>query len=461
MSQGSTGMRVSTISTEGLGDRTYVVSHGNMAVVIDPQRDIDRVLDHLAEHDLDVALVCETHIHNDYVTGGLALSRITGADYVISAKDGVTFDRRAVDPDEVIDLDGLSVTVIASPGHTPNHLSYLVQSGTAALFTGGSMLYGTVGRTDLIGSEHTEGLTRAQYRSVRHMAKTLPADTEVYPTHGFGSFCASAGGGDRTSGTIADERTENLACTSQDEDSFVRTLMNGFAAYPPYYAHMGPLNLAGPQAPDLGTLSAAEPEQLAKRMAMGEWVVDLRPRRDFAQRHLAGSVNVDVDGAVATYLGWAIPWGTPISLVADTREQIATAQRELVRIGIDRPLSMATGGVEAFAKGQQTEGYRAVTFADLAENAEVTVVDVRRQDEWDEGHIEGAIHLPMERVATGAAELPSDRDLWVHCASGYRASIASSLIARAGKRVVYVDDDWDNVADSGRQHQQTQREEQR
>ena len=436
-------MEILTIETPGLGDRSYVVIADGHAVVVDPQRDVDRVLAILDRHGATLALVCETHVHNDYVTGGLALARATGADYVLNAADDVRFPHRGVVDGQELAVGPMTVQAIATPGHTPTHLSYLVRAGgDAAVFTGGSMLYDTVGRTDLLGEALTDRLTRDQHASVRALARDLDADTAVQPTHGFGSFCSSAGGGGRTSGTIADERTGNIACTTDDVEVFVRTLREGFTAHPPYYRHMAPLNLAGPFPPDLSAPATVAPEELSARVARGDWVVDLRPRRDFAADHLRGSINAEVGDSLATWLGWVLPWGTAVTLVADTDAEVAQAQRELVRIGLDRPLGMAVGGPDAFAAGQDRASHPVATFAEIP--ADATVVDVRRGDEWGEGHLDGAIHVPMEDLADRADTLP-DTTLWVHCASGFRASIAASLLARAGRAVVLVDDDVENA----------------
>lgn len=439
-------MDVHTIATEGLGDRSYVVSDGTVAVVIDPQRDIDRVLAVVDRAGARVAAVLETHLHNDYVTGGLALARRTGARYVLHEGDGVSFDRTAAADGWTLEVGDLEVRALATPGHTFTHLSYLIEGGRgpAAVFTGGSMLYGTVGRTDLLGAAAAEKLSRAQFRSVRGLAERLDGVVQVFPTHGFGSFCSSAGGGGREHGTIATERTDNIALQTDDEDLFVKSLLAGLTAHPPYYAHMAHLNRAGPFAPDLSPPRRAEPADLAARAAAGEWVVDLRDRRQFAADHLRGSVNVEGSGSLATYLGWALPWGTPVSLVGDSPAQITAAQRELVRIGIDRPQACAVGGVAAFAAGQERGTYRVATFADLADAGSPTVLDVRRPDEWEAGHLPGALHVPLEEVAAARDTLPR-RPLWVHCATGYRASIAASLLAGAGHEVVLVDDDWERA----------------
>ena len=226
---------VGIIETSGLGDRSYVISAEGIAVVIDPQRDIDRVLDLARERDIQITHVLETHIHNDYVTGGLELSRVTNADYVVPAGDDVGFPRSAVDDGDVIDAGPFRLEVLRTPGHTYNHVSYVLRDAAGAVagvFTGGSMLHGTTGRTDLLGPEHTVDLSHSQFHSVRRLAAELPDSAQVYPTHGFGSFCsATPASGDAS--TIADQRHTNPALT-QDEQSYVDELIAGLGAYPAY-----------------------------------------------------------------------------------------------------------------------------------------------------------------------------------------------------------------------------------
>jgi rhodanese-related sulfurtransferase len=338
---------------------------------------------------------------------------------------------------------------VATPGHTPGHLSYVLHAEAAApvaVFTGGSLLYGAVGRTDLIGPDQTAGLTRAQYRSVRRLASDLPDPVAVYPTHGFGSFC-SATPASGTSSTIGAERVANIALTSDDEEGFVKELMAGLNAYPRYYEHMGPVNRRGPDAPDLAAPPASGPAGLRRRIAAGDWVVDLRQRRDFAGRHLAGSVSVELGDSFATYLGWTMAWGTPLTLIGDSAGQVTRAQRELARIGI-APAAAATGTTDQLAGGQPADGgvssYQVSDFAGLAAGWGVAgrvVLDVRRPDEWQAGHLAGAAHIPFWEVEGRTGEVPAG-EVWVHCASGFRASIAASLLDRAGRRVVHVDDDW-------------------
>lgn len=278
---------------------------------------------------------------------------------------------------------------------------------------------------------------------------TLPADTAVLPTHGFGSFC-SATPTSGTASTIAQQRTQNPALT-QDEEQFVSSLIAGFDAYPAYYAHMGPTNLAGPAPVDLSPVQQADPEELGKRIAAGEWVVDLRDRTVFARGHLPGTYSFDATGNVVTYLGWLLPWGTPLTLIGDTAEQVAEVQRELVRIGIDRPAAQATAPIERLADGQPLAQYRTATFADLAEaraDGDVHVLDVRRDAEWNDGHLEDAQHIPLHALTVRMDEVP-DGLLWVHCAGGFRASIAASVLDAAGKHIVAIDDDFGSARACG------------
>jgi hydroxyacylglutathione hydrolase len=441
-----------TIQTPALGDRSYLIHDEARAVVVDPQRDIDRVLAVAEARHVRITHVLETHIHNDYVTGGLALARQTGADYVVAASEDVSFERMPVRDHDQIATGSLTVTVMHTPGHTPGHLSYLVSEtdgDAVAVFTGGSMLYGAVGRTDLISPEQTEQLTRAQYRSVRRLATELPDGVAVYPTHGFGSFC-SATPTSGTSSTIGTERQVNVALRS-DEDAFVEELIGGLTAYPRYYAHMGPLNRSGPPAPGLSPPARPGPAELRRRIDAGEWVVDLRERRAFARAHVAGTISVELGDPFSTYLGWTIPWGVPLTVIGDRPEQVAEAQLQLTRIGIDQIAAAATGPTEALATDGNLSSYRVTDFGALAaewDRPGVVILDVRRRDEWQRGHLYRAVHIPFWELEQRTAEVPAG-EVWVHCASGFRASIGASILDRAGRRVVHVDDNWDRAAQVG------------
>lgn len=439
------------IDTPTLGDRSYLVHDGHVALVIDPQRDFDRVLDLVRTKGVRITHIFETHIHNDYVTGGLALARETGAAYHVNAADPVAYERTGVRDGDVIDVSPtLRVRVLATPGHTYTHLSYVLEErGTqTAVFSGGSLLFGSTGRPDLLGSAHTHDLVHHQYASAQRLAAELPDQTRVMPTHGFGSFC-SATQSNATASTIGVEKATNPVLT-QDEERYVTELLAGLDAFPAYYAQMGPANTAGPAAPDLRPPETADARQLRARLEKGEWLVDLRTRTAFAAGHAPGTLNFGIDGSFATYLGWLIPWGTPVTLLGETAGQVSQAQRELVRIGIDRPAAAATGGPHEWTDGPLRTVERA-TFADLAHvrhHRNVAVLDVRRDLEWAESHIDGSVHIPLHELLRRVVEVPAG-ELWVHCAAGYRASIAASILLARGHRVIAIDDDYSNAAATG------------
>jgi glyoxylase-like metal-dependent hydrolase (beta-lactamase superfamily II)/rhodanese-related sulfurtransferase len=451
-------MHVEVIATEELGDRSYIAHDGAAAVVIDPQRDLDRMHRVLDERALRVALVCETHRHNDYLTGGYALAGQCGAQYIVPAGEDVVAEHRAVRDGDELTAGALRVRVVATPGHTDGHMSYLIDDpqagGPPAAFTGGSLLYGSVGRPDLVSDDRTAELAHAQYRSARKLSSMLPDDATVYPTHGFGSFCSSnvaTGAGTGTS-TIGDQRGSNDALLADDEDAFVDRLIANLTAYPAYYAHVGALNRLGPEAPDMSAPAPVDAEELRKRVADGEWVVDLRARRAFAAGHVSGTVGIELANPFATYLGWLIPWGTPLTLIGESAEDVAAAQRQLVRIGIDDPAGATTEPVARLADGQPLHRYPTAAFSDLAAARRggegPPVLDVRRDDEWVGGHLAGAVHIPLHALTERLGEVPAGHP-WVHCASGYRAAIAASLLDRAGHEVTLIDDDYGNAGPAG------------
>ena len=439
------------IDTPELGDRGYLATDGAVALVVDAQRDFDRVERIAAEHGVTITHVFETHIHNDYVTGGLALARAVGAEYHVNAADPVAFERTAVTDGDVVEVGDMLVQVIGTPGHTFTHLSYALSDGgqVLAAFTGGCLLNGSTGRTDLLGAQHKLALTKAQFGSAQRLASELPDCASICPTHGFGSFC-SATPTTGTSSTIADERRVNPALRSSEAD-YVEQLLAGLDAYPAYYVHMGPANMAGPAAPNLAPPRLADTADLVRRIDAGEWVVDLRSRTAFAAGHLRGTVNFELGTSLATYLGWLIPWGTPVTLIGDTPDAVAAAQRDLCRIGIDEIAAAASGPVAQWSAGERLEQFPTADFTTLAERAgrgSLVLLDVRRLGEWLVSHIEGAMHVPLHELAARADELPAG-EVWVHCAAGYRAAVAASMLAARGRKVVAINDDFDSAGLAG------------
>ena len=297
---------------------------------------------------------------------------------------------------------------------------------------------------------------------MRRLAQELPGDAGVFPTHGFGSFC-SATATSGTSSTVTQQLAGNPALTL-DEQEFVSELFEGLDAFPAYYAHMGPANQAGPADVDLSLPSPADRDELRRRIDAGEWVIDLRSRTLFAQGHLRGTLSFDSDGNAITYLGWLIPWGTPVTLLGASVEQVQDFQRELVRIGIDRPAAYATGTPTDWALDHgDIASFRRATFAELAarlaEEPRTLVLDARRRLEHRDGHVQTARHVPLHDLpsqvdtiaawAHEAAHVGIDPSVWVYCGSGFRAAVAASLLERAGVPVVHVDADVATAPTSG------------
>ena len=452
---------VQAVETSSLGDRSYLAHDGQVAIVVDPQRDIDRVLTLSGRLGVRITHIAETHLHNDYVSGGLALARLTGARYLVAAADTVDFARVPVaDGDDVVVSQSMRLHVVATAGHTFHHLSYVLHGpdGPVGVFTGGSLLFGTTGRTDLLGAQHARTLAEQQHASARRLADLLPDGAQVWPTHGFGSFC-SVTQAEGTDSTIGRERRMNPALRLEADD-FVTQTLAGLGEYPAYYAQMGGRNAAGADLIDLTPARRADPVELARRVAAGEWVVDLRSRTAFAQRHLTGTLSFGLDGPMSTWLGWLAPYDAAITLLGASEQQVADAQRELARIGFDRPASAAAGTPEQWAGGEagRLGELRTATFADLAAAragnpprdlpVPEVVVDVRLRREWHTDHIDGSVNVPLPQLQHRLAEIPPGV-VWVHCTSGYRAAAAIGFLLRVGRQVVHVDDSYDMAAGAG------------
>jgi glyoxylase-like metal-dependent hydrolase (beta-lactamase superfamily II)/rhodanese-related sulfurtransferase len=430
-------MEVLAVDASDVGNRSYLVTDGHKAMAIDPPRPVDKIVEDLKRRGLELTLVVDTHLHNDHVSGGYELAQATGAEYAVGAAEGLPFARGLSDG-EVVSVGELSVEVMATPGHTRNHVSYVVREGeSSAVFSGGSLLVGTAGRTDLLGAEFAAELAVEQWSSLRKLMAALPEDAVVHPTHGFGSFCAASPAGSATETTIAIERQVNPAALLERDD-FVRTMLEGLGEYPTYYAYMADINRAGPTTPYLGHLPPAQRSQ-------DLWIIDVRPRTEFGPCHVPGTINMGIDGQLATYLGWTMPWGTRFGLVGADEEQLDRARRTLAQIGLEPE------GVEVFSVPSRPGWMTLATFVDLAGawSEDIAVVDVRRRDEWDAGHLDGAIHVALHDLPGAIDDLPGDRELWVHCAAGYRAVAAASFLRRAGFEAVAIDDKWQKAGQAG------------
>ncbi len=426
-------MEITGIRTEGLGDTTYVLIHDGVALVVDPQRDIERFAGRVEAGDATLGLVLETHVHNDYVSGGRELAATFGAELVLPAAAGAAFAHVPAFHGEELTLGDLVIEPIHTPGHTPEHTSYLVRLDGVplALFSGGSLLVGSAGRTDLLGASRARQLARLQFASVRRLAE-LPGPVGLYPTHGEGSFCTAGGAGRHTS-TVGDERAGNPVLTHPDAEAFADAQLQGLQPYPTYYAHMAPLNLLGPPRP-----ASAPPELDVDGIPPGASVVDVRPREAFAAGHLEGSLGIPEADSVGVWAGWLLPFDADVVLVAGPDQDVTEVVNQFIRIGFDHVV-----GVVRDLGDVPTRAYRTVTLdevaAALAGSDPPLFVDCRGPAEWEAGTVPGSRLCYTPDIETGLSDLELGTEVWLGCVTGFRATIAAGLAERLGLEVVVLD----------------------
>ena len=435
---------------EGLGNSSYLVDlGGGRALVIDPSRDPAPYLEEARRRKLAVAFAAETHLHADFVSGSRELAA-HGATILGSAAGRREFPHRPLENGDEVDLGGLRLRVLATPGHTPEHLAYLLVDGAdpLALFSGGSLLVGAVARTDLVSPDRTEELARAMYRSVHGTLLALPDDLPVYPTHGAGSLCSAPAGGERTT-TIGRERSTSSLLAAPDEDTFVVRLLAGLGTFPPYFLRLQQLNRRGPRVHGDGVGLARLSVDAVRRLSTdGAEIVDVRPVAEFAAGHIPGSLSIPLRPAFATWLGWLVPPARPLVFVMGDGQDRADVVRQALKVGYEDLAGELAGGVTAWrAAGGPERHIDLVTPA----AARTPVVDVRQDAEYAEGHAPGALHVELGSIASAASTLPAGR-LTLMCGHGERAMTAASLLERAGRRELAVVDggpgDWAAAATS-------------
>jgi len=443
-------MEIELVVTPGLGDNSYLIASDGEAAIVDPQRDAGRLLDMARQKRLTVRTVLETHVHNDYVSGALEIRNATGAEIAAPAIGGYWFPICPMaDGDEVV-IGGLRLRAMETPGHTPEHLSYLLfEDGSdvaSAVFTGGSLMVGGAGRTDLLGADLADELTRSQYRTLRKLAE-LPGHVRVLPTHGAGSFCGAGPAPKERVSTMAVERAMNRALSAPDEETFVRQQLAGLLAYPSYYRYMAPINRAGPSfVADIPGPVPLTPDEVENRIRTGAWVVDARWRFPFARAHIPGSLNIELDDTFASYVGWLVPFNDPLVLVLPdpVDETLDEAITQLQRVGYERTLGYLAGGIEAWvSSGRDQESYGVAGLDEFCREYRAgrarAVLDVRQQTEWDKGHIPDSQHIFVGNLPERLEDVPRDREVWAICATGHRSSMAASVLAKAGVRVRVVE----------------------
>ncbi|MGN9846325.1 MBL fold metallo-hydrolase [Nonomuraea sp. H19] len=423
-------MDVLSFRTPGLGDQTYLLTHEGKGVLVDPQRDIDRFLEAAAEHDVDLRFVLETHLHNDYLSGAEQAALRTGAELVLPAAAAAAYRHTPAFHLEDIDGGGLTIRPVHTPGHTPEHTSYLVliAGEPVAVFSGGSLLMASAGRTDLLGPERARSLARLQHISLRRLA-ALPPGVGLYPTHGAGSFCTTTGAGSLTS-TIGAEVKDNPLLAIDESEKFADALLAAPMPIPAFYKYMGPANTLG--VPPMPPVKVSELD----RVPDGTQVVDIRPRQAQARGMLPGSLGIELDDDFGSWTGWLLPYQEPITLVAESGQDVAGAVAQLARIGIDSVQGVVRDLGEAAA--QTYELLELDAFVERLARPGAQVLDVRMPSEREEARLEGAIErfLPELFIQGIPGELDSARPVLVACGSGRRAAIAAGHLARKGYRPI-------------------------
>ena len=426
---------------EGLGNSAYLLALGDgRALAVDPSLDLRSADAAAAKRGLRIAYAAETHLHADFLSGARQLARDHGAQILASAAGRRTFDHVRLGDGDEIDLGGLTLRALATPGHTPEHLSFLLLDGATELgvFTGGSLIVGAAARTDLISPDRTEQLARAQYAALHRLAALRDA-TAVWPTHGAGSFCSAPTGASRTS-TIGAEKSANRLLNAPDEDTFVRLLVDGLGSYPAYFARLGELNRHGHVVTAPPLLRPLDAARVRRLLEDGATVVDVRPARDYAAGHVPGALAIPLRAQYATWLGWLVRPDVPVVVVRAPGQDPADILWPALKVGYTDIVGELDGGVAAWAAaGGRLSTTRLVHPAD-ADVATVdldAVVDVRQASETAAGHLPGAHLIELGSLPEHAGGLPRE-PVAVMCRHGDRATTAASVLERAGHSEVAI-----------------------
>jgi hydroxyacylglutathione hydrolase len=443
-----TGLSLHTVVDEGLGNSSYLLDLGDgSALAVDASRDLRGIDEAAVKAGLRVRFAADTHLHADFVTGATDLARRDGAGILASAAGRRGYPHLGLGDGDEVDLGGLTLRAVLTPGHTDEHVAFEILDGdrTLGVFTGGSLIVGSAARTDLIDPDRTEELARRQYRSLQRLAR-LDDGVAVWPTHGAGSFCSAPAGGDRTS-TVGLERARNQLLSAPDEDTFVRRLLDSLGDYPPYFRRLGEVNRRGPAPVGVaGRARVLSPAEVVRVQAEGAEVVDVRPVRDFAAEHMPGSLSVPLRPAFATWLGWLVDLDRDVVIVRNAEQDFDEVWWQAAKIGQDHLVGQVADGLEEWrALGQPTTSIGLVDARGVKDRA---VLDIREPAEYETGHIPGARNVALGSLRTDVDAVPAQPTV-VMCGHGERAMGAASLLARAGRTDLAVLDggpgEWTDV----------------
>lgn len=426
-----------------LAHASYMIGSGGIAAIIDPQRDVDLYLTAASERGWKVEHIIETHLHADFVSGHRELAERTGANIYLGAGSGAEFPHVSVQDGDEIEFGRCRLEFLQTPGHTIESICIVMRDTgaperPASVFTGDTLFVGDVGRPDLSPNHTPQQLAEIMYHSLHEKLLTLPDDTEIFPAHGAGSLCGRQMSSESSS-TIGKQRRSNYALLAATSAEFVHLLTDNLPARPEYFARDADLNRRGAaplsELPSLPALDAKEVLQLQKDGAI---VLDTRPAIQFAVAHVPGSLHIALSGQFASWAGRLIGLDKRLIIAGEDLEHVRESQLRLARVGIENVIGFLKDGVIGWIhEGFNLQYIPQITveeFADLRRRAplEAAVLDVREPGEVSDGKIEGATCIPLGKLAEQMHEVARDRLLVVHCKGGYRSSIATSLLRRAG-----------------------------
>jgi hydroxyacylglutathione hydrolase len=422
-----------------LSHASYLLGSEGIAAVVDPQRDVGIYLEEARKRGLEIRYVVETHLHADFVSGHRELARATGATIYLGAQAGAKFPHVDVYDGDELEFGRCRLKFLETPGHTVESISIVVtdldqSEQPTAVLTGDTLFIGDVGRPDLSGDRTPQELAGMLFDSLHSKLLKLPDSVQVYPAHGAGSLCGRQMSSERSS-TIGKERVTNYALRPTSRDEFVRLLTSELPERPGYFALDVEINREG-AAPlgELSPLPALSPQELAARQKAGATVLDTRPSIEFGPAHIPESVHISLTGQYASWAGIVLGLDKEILIVAEDEEKAAESRLRLARVGIERVKGYLDGGIVAWILGGSPVAQTPqISVEELhAMRQEVQIVDVRRPGEWQSGHIQDAIHVPLDKLRSQLGVLDRSRPIAVHCKSGYRSSIGASLLEGAG-----------------------------
>ena len=426
-----------------LSHASYMLGSEGVACVVDPQRDVSLYLDEARAQGLKIEHIIETHLHADFVSGHVELAAKTGAKIYLGAAADSPLQHVAVRDGDEVRFGRVILKFLETPGHTLESVSVVVTDLDRgekpwAVLTGDTLFIGDVGRPDLSGDKTSQELAAMLYDSLHQKLEPLGDDVEVYPAHGAGSLCGKQMRPERQS-TIGKERALNYALRAASKEEFVRLLTAELPDRPEYFAQDAEINRTGAIPLEfLLEMEALTPAQILGKQNAGDLVLDTRPAMAFGSGHVPGSVNIPLAGQFAGSAGALLGLEHDIILIAEDQAAVEESRTRLARVGFERVAGYLDGGMPRWVADQMpTAQIMQITAAELQreldeEPGSIQIVDVRRKPEWDQAHIAGALHKPLDRVAKLLGDLDRAKPIVVHCKGGYRSAIACSLIQRAG-----------------------------